>query len=166
AADARVMLAVWDGGVVLHSWDDGASWELSMIPGAADLRGVAMDPEALRVLAVDASGSVWSSSDAGAHFTREASAKVSLNAVAMADGGELAIAVGDGCVIIERTADALWHAAPSGTALDLRAAVIMDDGRRYVAGDSGTLLASSDGGATWDPVAVATRATFYGVDDL
>jgi photosystem II stability/assembly factor-like uncharacterized protein len=171
ARDAGVMIAVGDGGVVLRSSDVGATWTQSAIAGAGNLRGVASDQGAHWVLTVDSLGSVWSSSDAGVHFVRETTAGGALDGVAMADDGTSAVAVGAQGTILERrlgAAGAPWQAVPSGTKADLHAALVTGDAAldQYVAGDAGTLLHSPDRGATWVPVSMATRADFYGVDDL
>ena len=168
ASNAGVMIAVGDGGVVLRSPDAGGTWKESPIAGAGDLQAVASDPGAHRVLAVDASGSVWSSTDAGVHFAREVSAGARLNAVAMTDDGTLAIVAGARGTVLESEDGAAWRTVPTDTKVDLHAALITGEGgdRHYVAGDSGTLLASSNRGASWSPVAIATSAPLYGLDDL
>ena len=167
AADAGVLFAVGDGGLLLRSPDSGSTWAASAIPGAGDLRAVASDPGGHQVLAVDASGSVWSSTDVGAHFSREASAGAALDAVAMSSDGATAIAAGAHGTLLERTAGS-WRLVPSGTIADLHAALILGgaDSRHYVAGESGTLLSSSDQGASWSPVAIATKGSLYSLDDL
>jgi photosystem II stability/assembly factor-like uncharacterized protein len=77
------------------------------------------------------------------------------------------MAVGDGGVVFERSGWGKWKQVASGTTSSLRAALIMsDDTTEYVAGDGGTLLQSSDLGASWAPVAVTTGATLYSLDDL
>ena len=167
AADAGSMIAVGDGGVVVRSNDGGSSWSASTIAGAGDLRGVAMDPGAHRVLAVDSLGSIWASSDGGNAFAREWLAPASLEAVAMTDDGASAIAAGAGGTIVEGKAST-WRTVPSGTTVDLHAALITETSapRHYVAGDSGTLLASADQGQTWATVAIPTTAALQALDDL
>jgi photosystem II stability/assembly factor-like uncharacterized protein len=115
-------------------------------------------------LSVDASGSVWSSTDAGLHFGREASGAVALNAIAMSDDGILALATGDRGSVLERAPGGAWRVVPSGVSVDLYAALITT-ARHYVAGDAGTLLSSADEGATWAHVPVTTSEA-YGLDDL
>jgi photosystem II stability/assembly factor-like uncharacterized protein len=120
------------------------------------------------VLAVDGSGTVWSSADGGIHFASEASAGAPLNAVSMSDDGARAIVAGSHGTVLERAVDASWRSVPSGTTADLHAALITGDSgsHHYVAGDSGTLLRSFDSGVSFSQVAIATRATLYGLDDL
>ena len=159
------MIVVGDGGVVLRSADEGASFALSSIAGAGDLRSVASDSDAHLVLAVDG-GAVWASTDGGQHFARETTAGAPLEAVALSDDGTLAIAAGAHGTVLERSADAMWRSVPSGTTADLHAAVIVEGSRHYVAGESGTLLESADRGTTWSRVTTSSRAALYSLDDL
>ena len=57
-----------------------------------------------------------------------------------------------------------WSRLQTGTSSRLRAALA--GSRLYLAGDSGTLLTSLDNGAHWSPIDLATRADFYGLEDL
>ena len=167
AADVGVMLVVGDGGIVLRSADAGGSWTRSAIPGGADLRGVATDRGAHLVLTVDRAGAVWSSVDTGRTFRREAIAGASLEAVALADSGTSALAVGARGTALARDAQGTWTALSTGTTADLHAALITDaDARRYVGGDLGTLRMSVDVGASWSTVATSTSEAIYGLEDL
>jgi photosystem II stability/assembly factor-like uncharacterized protein len=169
ASNVGLMLAVGDGGVVLRSVDEGASFASSSIPGAGDLRSVTSDPDGNQVLAVDSNGTLWASADAGEHFVREASAGASLDAVALSDDGKVAIAAGAHGTVLERDAAGTWQSVSSGTTVDLHAAVIVGAGgdtRHYVAGESGALLRSADGGASWSRVSTSSSAALYSLDDL
>src|SRR5262249_22257486 len=96
AANVGVWLAAGSDGTVVRAVDGGASWSSLVVDGATNLRGLASDAEGTTVLAVDDAGSIWSSVDVGAHFTREASLATSLDAVALDDDGGPALAVGAG----------------------------------------------------------------------
>jgi photosystem II stability/assembly factor-like uncharacterized protein len=51
--------------------------------------------------------------------------------------------------------------------VNLHAALVADSGARlYVAGDNGTLLTSTDSGASWSAVALGTNLPLYGLQDL
>lgn len=50
-----------------------------------------------------------------------------------------------------------WKARRAPTEAKLRAVAVLDARRGFVAGDGGTLLATSDAGATWEPVAVPVK---------
>ena len=166
---AGVWIAVGAGGTVARSTDAGSTWSTAHIDGASDLRGVASDATAHVVLAVDASGNVWSSADAGVHFSREAQATTPLDAVSLDDeGAGFAIAVGGAGVAMMR--DPLSHAwTPAPIPFDgaLHAALVTDDGTRfYAAGDDGALFTRTLDASSWQRVALPTTATFYGLEDL
>jgi photosystem II stability/assembly factor-like uncharacterized protein len=140
-----------------------------VIPGAADLHGVAADPGAHLVLAVDAAGVVWSSADGGISFGREGGAGVSLDAVALSDDGSRAIAVGAHGTAISRLPGSapVWTFLQTGTTADLHAALITDDATRdYIAGESGTLLTTTNQGSTWTIQPLGTSSALYGLEDL
>jgi photosystem II stability/assembly factor-like uncharacterized protein len=168
APAAGVMFLVGDGGALLRSTDGGATWNVGAIGAASDLRSVAADPGAHLVIAVDAAGAVWSSVDAGISFHQEASGAAPLEAVALADDGSVAVAVGARGLVLQRQADATWRVAPARTAADLHAAVITGNAadQIYVGGDSGVLLGSADRGATWAQTPLGTVAPLYALDDL
>jgi photosystem II stability/assembly factor-like uncharacterized protein len=162
-----VMLAVGDGGFGIRSVDGGRSWTKMTVPGAADLLAVTMDPAAHTGIIGDSVGHIFWTVDMGATFVLETTAPHPIRALSITDDGEYAMAVGDGGIVFERSEWGKWKQVASGTTASLHAALIMgDEATEYVAGEGGTLLQSSDLGATWSPVAVTTGATLYGLDDL
>src|SRR5436190_7686914 len=56
-----------------------------------------------------------------------------------------------------------WSAANSGTTNNLNGAYLLDSGIAFVVGDAGTILKSTDAGATWAPLASGTTNTLYDV---
>ena len=167
AIAGSTLLAVGDGGTVLRSVDGGASFALLHVDGAGDLHGVAMDPGAHLVLAVDTLGGAWASTDRGATFVREMRGVAALHAVSLRDDGAAAIAVGSGGVVQVRDAHGRWTAAASGTSAELHAALV-EDGAAYAAGDDGTLLVSHDVShpEQWERIDTGTRAALFALDDL
>jgi photosystem II stability/assembly factor-like uncharacterized protein len=164
---SAVMLAVGDGAFGLRSVDGGVSWTKMTVPGAGDLLAVTMDPAGHTGIIGDSLGHIYWTIDMGATFVLETTAPQAIRALSITDDGEYAMAVGDGGVVFERSGWGKWKQVASGTTSSLRAALIMsDDTTEYVAGDGGTLLQSSDLGASWAPVAVTTGATLYSLDDL
>jgi photosystem II stability/assembly factor-like uncharacterized protein len=154
-----------DGGTVVRSTDSGASWSVARVLLASDLHSVSVDPGAHMTLAVDTTGGIWRSDDLGASFVREAALGVSLDAVSVSDDGTRAIAAGAGGALFVRDSAGAWHASSSGTTAGLHAALITLTGY-YVVGDSGTLLTSTDQGATWSAVPSGATVTLRGLDDL
>jgi photosystem II stability/assembly factor-like uncharacterized protein len=56
-----------------------------------------------------------------------------------------------------------WSAANSGTINNLNGAYLLDSGIAFVVGDAGTILKSTDAGATWAPLVSGTTNTLYEV---
>ena len=56
-----------------------------------------------------------------------------------------------------------WSAANSGTTNNLNGAYLLDSGIGFVVGDAGTILKSTDAGATWAPLLSGTTNTLYEV---
>jgi photosystem II stability/assembly factor-like uncharacterized protein len=56
-----------------------------------------------------------------------------------------------------------WSPVDSGTTSNLNGAVLLDSGTAFVVGDTGTILKSSDAGATWTPLTSGTSSTLHGV---
>src|SRR5437667_11340213 len=56
-----------------------------------------------------------------------------------------------------------WSPVDSGTTTNLNGAILLDSGTGFVVGDTGTILKSTDAGATWLPLTSGTTATLHGV---
>src|SRR5438067_13613920 len=56
-----------------------------------------------------------------------------------------------------------WTRQPSGTMAWLRAVYFLDQNRGWVAGSNGTLLTTTDGGATWKKLSTLTKDTLQDV---
>jgi len=56
-----------------------------------------------------------------------------------------------------------WNPVDSGTTNNLNGAYILDSGIGFVVGDSGTILKTTDAGATWAPLVSGTTTTLHGV---
>jgi photosystem II stability/assembly factor-like uncharacterized protein len=56
-----------------------------------------------------------------------------------------------------------WSPVDSGTTSNLNGAVLLDSGTGFVVGDTGTILKSTDVGATWAPLASGTTTTLHGI---
>jgi photosystem II stability/assembly factor-like uncharacterized protein len=58
---------------------------------------------------------------------------------------------------------AQWSPVDSGTTSNLNGAILLDSGTGFVVGDTGTILKTTDAGATWAPLASGTSTTLHGV---
>ena len=56
-----------------------------------------------------------------------------------------------------------WSPVDSGTTSNLNGAVLLDSGTGFVVGDTGTILKSTDAGATWTPLTSGTSTTLHGI---
>jgi photosystem II stability/assembly factor-like uncharacterized protein len=56
-----------------------------------------------------------------------------------------------------------WSPVDSGTTSNLNGAILLDSGVGFVVGDTGTILKSTDAGATWTPLTSGTSATLHGI---
>ena len=56
-----------------------------------------------------------------------------------------------------------WSAANSGTTNNLNGAYLLDSGIAFVVGDAGTILKSTDAGATWAPLLSGTTNALHEV---
>jgi photosystem II stability/assembly factor-like uncharacterized protein len=56
-----------------------------------------------------------------------------------------------------------WSTVESGTTSNLNGAVLLDSGTGFVVGDAGTILKSTDAGATWAPLTSGTSTTLHGI---
>jgi photosystem II stability/assembly factor-like uncharacterized protein len=56
-----------------------------------------------------------------------------------------------------------WSPVDSGTTSNLNGAVLLDSGTGFVVGDTGTILKSTDSGATWTPLTSGTSSTLHGI---
>ena len=158
--------AVGDHATALRSLDNGVTWAASTVEGATDLVSVATDDTAGIVIAADAAGSVFESRDHGASFERAFSAGGALSSVSFARDATHALAVGAGGAAFARDAQGVWSRLASGTRADLHAALVAENGTKFlVAGAGGTLLDSADFGATWTPRPLGTMLTLRALDD-
>src|SRR5437764_15442282 len=56
-----------------------------------------------------------------------------------------------------------WSPVHSGTTSNLTSAIVLDSGTAFVVGDTGTILKSTDAGATWAPLTSGTSTALHGI---
>src|SRR4029078_3651198 len=56
-----------------------------------------------------------------------------------------------------------WSPVDSGTTSNLNGVILLDTGTGFAVGDTGTILKSTDAGATWAPLTSGTSNTLHGV---
>lgn len=164
----RLIAVAWNGAgnVVAYSSDSGTTWSVSdTIPGSSDgqWRTVAMSADGTRLVAGSLGGSVFTSTDAGATWTRQASlgAHYWSNAAISGNGSRISL-VADNKLVTSTNAGASWSQK------DLPAYVgrltQSADGTKMVAtrydGTESFIWTSADSGTTW------TARTGLGTEDI
>jgi photosystem II stability/assembly factor-like uncharacterized protein len=163
------VVAVGERGTALVSLDRGTSWRRATTPARATLTGVSFPPVPLprRGWAVGHEAEILVSVDRGLTWSRQFQGKNRTDSFldVLALDEQRAIAIGAyGLFATTMDGGATWttrrireedfhlnriSAGPSGTL--------------YIAGEAGTLLRSTDKGATWLPIPSAYQGSFFGV---
>ncbi len=159
------LVAVGDRGHVLLSADRGISWTQSLTPTRALLTGVSF-PAAQHGWAVGHDGVILATQDGGLTWTRQDGGKdletVYLD-VHFSDPTH-GFAVGAyGKFMTTIDGGKTWNAAkPSDDEVHYNRITAGADGYLYLAGESGLLLVSKDGGKAWTKSEVPYDGSFFG----
>jgi photosystem II stability/assembly factor-like uncharacterized protein len=140
---------------LLHSGDRGASWQPVDVGSARDLRGV-WSLDGAHVLVATGQGEIWSTEDGGTTWgTAYRDARASFDALWGGNGGLVYAAGGQ-----DDSGDTSDGAAGEGIedGCDGGSAPMTVSGRPH-----GLLLRSTDGGATWSSVGLATAGALTAV---
>jgi photosystem II stability/assembly factor-like uncharacterized protein len=160
-----------DGGMALALADDGAVWRwvdgaagLAQVTTVAGARSLALSHDGRYAVIAGDRGALSVSDDGGltwaAHPTGTA---VDLHAAWVTSAGHV-LAVGDAGTVVRLDADGLSVETPgSGT---LRAVHLNGAGIGLAAGDGGEILATSDGGRTWEILDLEVSSVIYGLDEI
>ncbi len=161
------IVVVGERGAIFRSTDNARSWSAAPSLTTATLTGVAFAPGSPQGWAVGHDALILASADAGRTWQKsyqgESLADSFLDVLAL--DAQRAIAVG---------AYGLFVATDDGGKTWTRRKVVDDDyhlnrisrgptGTLYLAGEHGTLLRSSDHGATWRRIPAAYDGSFYGI---
>ena len=140
---------VWvfgDSGIVRFSDDSGATWQNHTNLGDVDLISADSYQNSIAVLSAD--GIIYMKEDLESNWITIDSSQTGMKSIALA-GEESLIIVGNAGLIWQYTDETWWNRTTSFTAnlhdVDFNGA---EDG--LAVGDSGTILATDDGGTTWD----------------
>ena len=161
------IVAVGEHGTILRSADNAHTWQIAPAPASATLTGVSFADDALHGWAVGHDAVILATTDAGRTWLKSWQGENLQDSFldVLALDARHAIAVGAyGLVLSTADGGTTWT----------RLKVIADDnhlnritrgptGTLYVAGERGTLLRSTDAGATWASIAAPYDGSFYGI---
>ena len=140
---------VWafgDSGIVRFSEDSGETWQNHTNLGDVDLISADSYQNSIAVLSAD--GIIYMKEDLESEWITIDSSQTGMKSIALA-GEDSLIIVGNAGLIWQYTDENWWNRTTSFTAnlhdVDFNGA---EDG--LAVGDSGTILATDDGGTTWD----------------
>ena len=140
---------VWafgDSGIVRFSEDSGETWQNHTNLGDVDLISADSYQNSIAVLSAD--GIIYMKEDLESEWITIDSSQTGMKSIALA-GEDSLIIVGNAGLIWQYTDETWWNRTTSFTAnlhdVDFNGA---EDG--LAVGDSGTILATDDGGTTWD----------------
>lgn len=143
AASGSTLVAVGPRGMILRSTDSGASWQQVASPVSADLSSVRFSgPDTVWVVGHDAV--ILKSVDRGSTWTRALDGRLLLKALQQAAAGNAGLAKEVAKTMAQSATADVWPSA----LLDL---VFLDANRGFAVGSFGLLLATADGGKTWQP---------------
>lgn len=169
---------VGDLGRLFHTTDGAKSWERRPTPGGLSFVALAC-PSRTDLWAAGQAGQILHSSDGGATWAEQQSgAKRQLLSIAFATA-QRGLAVGDfGTLLRTDDGGATWStvALPADIVLPPEAAEVVDPGdivlygvtfadpeHAWAVGEFGIILASSDGGRTWQQQASSVEMSLFGV---
>lgn len=161
----NTLVAVGDRGHVLTSKDEGRTWQQCLVPTRAMLTGISF-PDAVHGWAVGHDGVILNTADGGKSWQRQDRGDdletVYLDVLFLnAQHGFAVGAYGKFCTT--QDGGKTWQSsAPSDHDAHYNRLTATPDGQLYLAGESGTLLISSDAGLTWKPSAVPYDGSLFG----
>jgi len=166
---AATAVAVGSLGTIIRSTDSAATWTTVASGTTALLKALDRVPGGRRLYVVGGAGTVLSSDDDGATWTaRTAPTTQLLNDVVALGPNELWVAGGGGVIFRSTDAGATWTTQSSGTTISISSIDSHDGTTAFatVANDGtnrGALLATTDGGATWQLTPAPSGNFYYAV---
>jgi photosystem II stability/assembly factor-like uncharacterized protein len=147
--DASRGWVVGSRGTIVATSDGGNTWSRQAGPDRTDLRGVAMASDGSHGWAVGMAGSIWRTTDGTSWSEQDSPTGEDFSAVVCADASRAWAVTRSGSIVrttdgstwrvTARAPERLWTLAVSGSTL-------------WAGGDSGLMMRSADGGATWSRV--------------
>ncbi len=148
--DAENGWAVGEAGIIVHTMNGGASWEVQDSSTEAKLSAVVFS-DAKNGWAVGDSGTILTTSDGGSNWSGAASGtSEDLYDITVADNTHLWVVGDSGTVIKSSNGGSSWALQTiEDIEHKLSAVAFGNENDGMIAGENGTLLSTADGGATW-----------------
>lgn len=143
AASGQIVVSVGPRGVIVRSADAGGTWQQVMAPVSADLTSVRFSNPAT-VWAVGHDAVVLKSADAGLNWSRVLDGRLLLKTMQQAAQANPRLAKEVERTMAQSASPDVWPSA----ILDL---MFIDADHGFAVGAFGLLLATTDGGKTWQP---------------
>lgn len=160
-----LLVAVGEHGNIVISHDDGETWMQSIAPTRALLTAVSF-PDAQHGWAVGHDGVIMSTSDSGATWQRQDDGKntdaVFLDVRFLNPNAGFAVGAYGKFLTTTNGGKAWTSAKPMEEEVHYNRLSRGDDGTLYLAGESGTLLISSDQGRKWRKAEVPYDGSLFG----
>lgn len=160
-------IAVGERGTILRSTDSARTWQATAAPASATLTGVSFAPDAKHGWAVGHDALILATTDGGQTWQKQWQGE------SLGDSFLDVLAVDEKHVIAVGAFGLYLSTADGGHTWTQRR--LLDDdyhlnrltrgpsGTLYLAGEHGTLLRSTDRGATWTPIDSPYDGSFYGI---
>lgn len=148
AASGATLIAVGPRGTLLRSTDGGAQWQAVAVPVSADLTSVRFSSSDT-AWAVGHDAVILKSTDGGATWARVLDGRVLLKTLQQAAQGDPRLAKDVERTMAQSASPDVWPTA----LFDL---MFIDAERGFAVGAFGLLLATTDGGKTWQPASDRT----------
>jgi photosystem II stability/assembly factor-like uncharacterized protein len=167
AVTASAVIAVGERGTIVRSLDQARTWQTSTVPATTTLTGVSFAPDAQHGWAVGHDALILTTTDGGLSWAKQYQGE-------SLEDSFLDVLALDADRIIAVGAYGLYVSSKDGGRSWTRQEVLTEDrhlnrisrgpgGNLYIAGESGTLLRSSDSGASWKAIPAPYEGSFYGV---
>lgn len=140
---------------------DGVAWTRLTLPGTAQsILGIGVSDDGSRVTLVGAAGTVYRSDNGGATWmvqNPDRFSGVSFYAAAMR-GTTVHVAGEAGAMLVSRDSGTRWLSEMQKTTYDILGSAFRDANIGYAVGTGGTVLRTTDAGATWTARSLGTFA--------
>ena len=149
ASNGEQLVMVSSAGAALVSTDGGESWRRDELPGAPSLIDITACPGG-ELFALDSGRQVWSLSGGERWESEALPTPESTLSIHCAPGDRLWVTAGFATLLHRPVAGGEWVEDSLGDDLQFTRIKFVDADHGFAVGEFGTVVASADGGASWD----------------